>query len=208
MNKKLISSILVVALLNLCGCFSYSALTEEDIDNNRPTSDEAFKIILKDGSEIEYQPTGTENLFIWNEFIRIDKPSDLVVGIGKLLDKKTQTNSIFNGTINRAMIDSSKSTIVDNMLYEIYWLKDSTRVAFRSCEHFDITPDKGIGYWIAGNKAGDRFCGKIEFDDVKEIQEAYIISPTAATWIIGGVSVILLVGMLIVAFTFDFNLNR
>ena len=69
------------------------------------------------------------------------------------------------------MIDSTKIIETENGIYDIFWLKDSTRVAFKSDEYFNILPKDSTGYWILGKSGNDIFSGKIDFADILEIQE-------------------------------------
>jgi hypothetical protein len=148
--KKIICSVLVISLLNLSGCYTYSALNEEEIENNHPTKDDAFVIVLKDGSEIEYDIEDNPQAF----FVRVTKNQK------KFWDK-----------VNRKMIDSTKSIETEYGIYDIFWLKDSTRVTFKTGEYFNILPEDSTGYWILGKSGNDIFSGKIDFSDIAEIQE-------------------------------------
>jgi len=187
MCQKLISSTLIVALLNILGCYSYSTIPEEETRNNLLFPNESIRILLNDGSEIFYKPNKTESLTKWDKinktiFLKVKEPSDLMLGAGILYDYRSKEESIFKGIVERGMIDSTKSTFADNSIYDIYWLKDSTRIVFRSNEYFNITPEDGIGYWIKGERNYKDFGGKIEFDDVNEIhKQSTIISSTAVT---------------------------
>ena len=52
MYKKLISSILVVALLNLVGCYSFQNLSKEDQEPDFPLEQYPIKLILNNGGII------------------------------------------------------------------------------------------------------------------------------------------------------------
>jgi hypothetical protein len=165
MYKKLISSILVVALLNLVGCYSYSTLTEEEMQDNHFTRKDGSKLLLKDRSEIECPLGNNPKTFI----VRVNEPSDFIYGRGKIF--KVYPPSIdFWGDIARDMIDSSSSSYINNEAYERFWLKDSSRVTFREGEYVSITPEDGIGYWVAGIKDNNQFIGKVKFEEIDEIQ--------------------------------------
>ena len=165
--KKIICSVLVISLLNVSCCYTYSALNEQDIENNHPTKDDAFVIVLKDGSEIEYDLEENPQAF----FVRVDEPSDFIFGSGQIYSKETKKQTKFWGELSRDMIDSTKIIETENGIYDIFWLKDSTRVAFKSDEYFNILPEDSTGYWILGNRMYSVFSGKIDFADILEIQE-------------------------------------
>lgn len=165
--KKILCSVLVISLLNLSGCYTYSALNEDEIDNNHPTKDDAFVIVLKDGREIEYDPEDYQKAF----FVRVDEPSEFICGIGQIYSKETKKQTKFWGKVNREMIDSTKSIETEYGTYEIFWLIDSTRVTFKIGEYFNILPEDRTGYWILGKRTNSTFYGKIEFSEIAEIQE-------------------------------------
>jgi len=170
MNKKIISSILVIALLNLCGCYSSSALTKEETQNYYPDPNDSFIIVLKDGSEIVYDREDNPDAV----FVRVDEPSDFIFGTGFIFDKKTKTNSIFWGKVDRDMVDSSKVVKTGSDLYHLFWLNDSTRITLEEGEYFNITPKDSTGYWISGKILLDKFTGKVEFEDISEIRNDLI----------------------------------
>ena len=165
MYKKLISSILVVALINLGGCYTYSALTNEEIQNSHPTAKDNFKIILKDGKEIKYEYSNDPNTF----FVRVEEPSDFIYGKGQIL--RGQPPSVkFWGGITRDVIDSTDSFYTNKDLYQRFWLKDNSIITFKEYEYVDITPEDGTGYWISEIKYNHQFISKVEFNEIKEIQ--------------------------------------
>lgn len=169
MYKKYVSSILVVALLNLCGCYSYTALSKEEMKNipSTPTSTDKFVLVLKDGSEIEYNTEEDPEAV----FVRVDEPSDFIFGSGSIFDKKTGKESIFGGKIDRKMIDSSKIVRTGNEVYHLFWVNNNTRVAFKTGKYFNVKPKDGAGYFLIGKRGGTRFEGKIDFADISEIQK-------------------------------------
>ena len=169
--RKIICGVLVISLLNVSGCYTYSVLNEEEIENNHPTKDDAFVIVLKDGSEVEYNLEDNPQAF----FVRVDEPSDFIFGSGQVYSKETKKQTKFWGKISRDMIDSTKIIQIEDGIYNIFWLKDNTRVAFKAGEYFNILPEDSTGYWIAGKRVNStfssKFSGKIDFADISEIQE-------------------------------------
>jgi hypothetical protein len=186
MNKRYISSILVVALLNLCGCYTYSAMTEEEIVNNHPTKKDDLKLILKDGSEIICEYQNSPNTF----FVRVEEPSDLVYGRGSILYKEQSPTILFWGEILRDKIDSTSSGYVNGEVYQHFWLKDGNCVILKEGDYVDITLEDGIGYWVSGIKNNQTFIGKVNFDNVEEIQVEGV------NWIVVGPMLALIVGLI------------
>jgi hypothetical protein len=54
MYKKLISSILVVALLNLVGCYSSELITEPDFDKIEKDAPKSIRVVTKDAEEYHF----------------------------------------------------------------------------------------------------------------------------------------------------------
>jgi len=193
MNKKIISSILVIALLNLCGCYSSSALTKEETQNYHPDPNDSFIIVLKDGTEIVYDREDNPDAV----FVRVDEPSDFIFGTGLIFDKYTQTNSRFGGKIDRNKIDSTKLVRTGNDVYHLFWLNDNTRITFGEGEYLDIKPEESIGYFISGKILLDKFLGKVEFGDIYEIRNDLIDVGKISLIIIGlGIFVYLMVSLI------------
>ena len=203
MCKKFISSILVLSLLNLIGCYSYSSLSQEELIVKLSFPDEPYRIVLNDGREIIYKPNEKVSLNEWKRIyktilLRVDKPSDLIVGAGVIFDKKSKEQTIYWGVIKSEMIDSTKSTITNDGTYDLYWLNDGTRLTFKSSDYFNITTEDGTGYWVKGKNNYKDFRGKIELVDVKEIQQQTpLISSTGGTVIlmIVGIGLAVLMGL-------------
>ncbi len=108
MKKKILISLLVVSFFNYIGCYSYYALTEEEINAGRPYPDESIKLILNDESEIECDPllknSGDSLLYL-----KVVNPDRIISGTGEIINGKTKKRSGFNGTISGNMIDSGIS---------------------------------------------------------------------------------------------------
>jgi len=185
MKKKIFISLLIVSFFNYIGCYSYSALTEEEINEGRPHPDESFILVLNDGSEISCRPafsTNSNELFRTNSneyyYLRVDKPSRILIGSGDKIDKNTGIKRSFVGVVQGDMIDSSRILIIDNEEYSLYWTKDNTRLSLKKGEFIDILPEQGTGYYIYKPYELER---KIAFEDIKEIQESsinwYVMGP-------------------------------
>ena len=165
-NRKLVSSILIVALLNLLGCYSYSALTEKEVAERKFTIKDDIKLILKDGSEVKCVYDKNPKTF----YVRVDEPSDMIFGRGNIIYNNQAPSILFWGDIPREMIDSSNASYINQELHKRFWLKDNSNVTLREGGYFDITPEDGIGFWISGTKDESPFYGKVETEDIGEIQ--------------------------------------
>jgi hypothetical protein len=153
MYKKLISSMLIVALLHLMGCTTFQNLSKEEQKTDFPLEQYSIKIILNNGESIH------SNAYL-HTIIR--EPSDFVVGSGMIYQNTTEKTSEFKGKIFRHQIDSSKH----GEQYFIYWLNDNSRVFFLPDSSLDIKPEFEDGLWI--NKNGSY--QKINFDEILEIE--------------------------------------
>ena len=158
MKKKILISLLTVSFLNYVGCYSYSTITREDIENEKLLIGESFIIIEKDDNISVCSPCS---------FIEIDYPSNFVIGKGEIYNKVNGNLKYFEGRIEREMVDSSKFMATSRNLHTVYWLKNNTRVVFNVGNFLDITPELGRGYYIGnGLHEGEM----IEFGKIKEIQ--------------------------------------
>ena len=167
MYKKIVVGILVTALLNLYGCYTYSTLTKEEIENKPLTAEDAFVFVLKDGSEIDCDLENNPQA----NFVRVDEPSDFIFGNGLIYSNETREQTKLLGKISSISIDSTKTIKSGNDVYTFFWLKDSTRVTYKDGDYINILPQDGTGYWVFGKRGNNIFRGKIEFVDISEIQE-------------------------------------
>jgi hypothetical protein len=200
--KKYISAILIdTLLLQFVGCYSYSALTKEEINEGRPYSDESIILVLSDGSEVSCSAAlGADS----NEFyyLKIDRPSRILIGSGDKINKDTGVKSSFKGMISGEMIDSSRIIIVDNEEYAVYWTKDYNRLSFMKGEFIDILPEQGTGYYICKAYKLERI---ITFDEIKEIQESSINWYVMGPYTVVSVAAIIVLGIAISRAEFPHN---
>jgi hypothetical protein len=179
MKNKILISLLVVSFFNYIGCYSYSALTEEEINAGRPYPDEkSIILVLNDGSEVscgsEFSTNSNELLRTnLNEYyyLRLDTPSRILIGSGDEINKNTKVKSAFEGIVLGEMIDSSRIFIVDSEEFCVYWTKDNRRLALKKGDYIDILPEQGTGYYIYKPYVLER---KIAFEDIKEIKGSSI----------------------------------
>jgi hypothetical protein len=166
MNKKFISIILIAAILNLFGCYSYSALTEKEVGKRKFTIKDDVKLILSDGSEVICEYNNNPKTF----YVKVDEPSDMIYGRGNIIYNNQSPSILFWGDIPREMIDSSDFSYINQELHKQFWLKDNTKVTLKEGEYFDITTEDGIGFWVSGTKDESPFYGKVKTEDIREIQ--------------------------------------
>jgi hypothetical protein len=86
MNKKLISSLLILLLLNLFGCYSYQTISTEEL--NRAEENKDLQVITKNKHTYEFE----EGNYAFN--------SDSIYGSGKLrLKNDKKVNEDYEGSI-------------------------------------------------------------------------------------------------------------
>jgi hypothetical protein len=170
MKKKILISLLIVSFFNYIGCYSYYTLSNKEIKEGKPESNESIKLVLKDGSEFDCEPLSNyvdNNLF----YFRVDTPGTYLVGRGDVSNMSTGVNSNFNGVIQEDMIDSSRIVIIKSLERYSVWTKNNERLLFNNGYYVTITPEQGTGYfiWTPNEKAS-----RVSFDEIKEIQEISI----------------------------------
>ena len=93
--KKYISAILIPCLLlQLCGCYTFSSVQNDEINMGKIKTHKILLLILQDGREILCKPlyltdTAESDKEVSNYYIRVDTLSNLIAGQGEMLDKKT-----------------------------------------------------------------------------------------------------------------------
>jgi len=180
MKNKIIISLLVVSFLNYVGCYSYSTITTEEKKKRNPLAGESIRIIQHGETEIECDSCS---------IVRLDDPSDFVIGIGELYDKGAKMPGRFEGIVERDKIDSSRIVQTDMKKCSIYWLKNNSRVAFNEGYFLDIKPDLGSGYYL-GNGLIETNLHK--FEDVKEVQIEKINVFTTSLLVVGIIALVVL----------------
>jgi len=153
MYKKLITSLLVVAFLNLVGCYSFQDLSREEQEPDFPLEQYPIILFLNDADAI--------NSDAYHHTI-VRQPSNYIVGSGLKYQGTSKIGSKFKGKILRHQIDSSKAGV----RYFIYWLNDDSRVLFEKGNYIDITPESEEGFWIAVNEGYE----KINSDEINNIE--------------------------------------
>ena len=172
MKKKILIGLLLVSFLNYVGCYSYTAITEEEINAGRPYPDEKIKLILYDESEFEWGPPFNPNIGAGDIYcLKVDEPGRFLIGSGDMINKSTLEKSSFKGIVQGDMIDSSRIFIVDSEEYSVYCTKDGNRLSFKKDAFIDILPEQGTGYYLLEPSGLEK---KISFNEIKEIQVSNI----------------------------------
>jgi len=172
MKKKIFISLLVVSFINYIGCgpslFStgYSVLSEDEINEGRPDSDESIKLILNDGTEIDCDPLSVSEPSK-TYYYKVITPDRFLLGRGGITNCITGEASSFKGVVSGDMIDSSNIEIKGSEEYSVYWTKDNNRLSFENGKCIEILPEQGTGYFLWQQ---DESLRKISFDEIKEIQ--------------------------------------
>jgi len=173
MKNKIFISLLIVSFLHYVGCYSYTAITEEEINAGRPYPDEKIKLILNDESEFEWGPQFNPNIGAGDIYcLKVDEPGRFLIGSGDMINKSTLEKSSFKGIVQGDMIDSSRIFIVDSEEYSVYWIKDGNRLSFKKGEFIDVLPEQGTGYYLLEPNGLEK---KIPFDEIKEIKVVILI---------------------------------
>jgi len=172
MKKKIFISLLVVSFINYIGCgpslFStgYSVLSEDEINEGRPDSDESIKLILNDGTEIDCDPPSVSEP---NKtyYYKVITPGRFLMGRGGITNYINGEASSFKGVVSGDMIDSSTIEIKGSGEYSVYWTKDNNRLSFEKGKCIEILQERGTGYFLWQPNESLR---KISFNEIKEIQ--------------------------------------
>lgn len=172
MKKKILISLLVVSFFNYIGCGSslfstgYSALSEDEIIEGRPESDESIKLILNDGTEIDCDPPSVSEPSK-TYYYKVITPGRFLMGRGGMTKTLTSEASSFKGVVSSDMIDSSTTEIKGSEEYSVYWTKDNNRLSFEKGKCIEILLEQGTGYFLW---QPNESLTKIAFDEIKEIQ--------------------------------------
>lgn len=193
MKRKILIGLLLVSFLNYVGCYSYTAITEEEINAGRPYPDEKIKLILYDESEFEWGPPFNPNIGAGDIYcLKVDEPGRFLIGSGDMINKSTLEKSSFKGIVQGDMIDSSRIFIVDSEEYSVYWTKDGNRLSFKKDAFIDILPEQGTGYYLLEPSGLEK---KISFNEIKEIQVSNIDWYITVPLIVVGIAALIGLGI-------------
>ena len=142
MQRKIIASVLSFSLLiqlpfiNI-GCRAAFPTGENDL-SKYVNENEHILIKLKDGREIE---TYTDDMFF------IEDSSEFFYGKGDKYHYEDKSLSDFDGTFYNYDIGSTKSITNNSKSYQLFWMKDNTRLSYEVGNIFSIKPDSGKSCW-------------------------------------------------------------
>jgi len=170
MKRKIISYILIFCLLvqlpiaNI-GCRAAFPTGDNDL-SKYANENEHIIIKLKDDTEIE---TNGEYIFL------IKDSSEFFYGKGDKYDYEDNTLSNFNDTFYNFDIDSTKSITNNSKSYQLFWMKNNTRLSFEAGNIFSFKPDSGKSCWaVKEYSEGSVKSNKpirIYDNDISEVQE-------------------------------------
>ena len=127
---------------------------------------EHILIKLKDNTEIE---TYSESIFF------IEDSSEFFYGNGDKYNFEDETQSNFNDVFFNYEVDSTKIIKVNSKDYQLFWMKNNTRLSFEKGKIFSIKPDSGKSCWVIkeyseGSVKSNRPI-RIYDNDISEVQE-------------------------------------
>ena len=172
MKRKILISLLTASFFNYIGCgpslFSsgYSGLSEDEINEGRPETDESIKLILNDGTEIDCDPLSVPEPSK-TYYYKVITLGRFLLGRGGITNYITGEASSFEGVVSGDMIDSSNVEIKGSEEYSVYWTKDNNRLSFEKGKCIEILPEQGTGYFLW---QPNESLTKIAFYEIKEIQ--------------------------------------
>jgi hypothetical protein len=185
MKSKIISSILIFCLLiqlpvaNI-GC--RAAFPPGDTDLSKyANEDDQFLIVLKDSTVVQVNP---------GELIFVEDSSKIFYGRGEKYDYDNETLSDFDNMFYDHEIDSTKVLESNSKFYQIFWMKNNTRMSFEAGKVLSVMSDSGKSCWVVWKKERGEFI-KIYEDDISEIQLIH------TTWVDYTLYTLTLVGMIV-----------
>jgi hypothetical protein len=170
MRRKIIASVLSFSLLiqlifATIGCRAAFPTGDTDL-SKYANENEHIMMKLKDGTEIE---TDTDDMFF------IEDSSEFFYGKGDKYNYEDNSLSDFDGNFYNYDVDSTKSIINNSKSYQIFWMKNNTRLSFEAGNIFSIKPDSGKSCWAVkkyseGSAKSNKLI-QIYDKDISEVQE-------------------------------------
>jgi hypothetical protein len=172
MQRKIIASVLSFSLMiqlpfTNIGCSAAFPTGDNDL-SIYINENEHIIIKLKDGTEIE---TDTDDMFF------IEDSSEFFYGKGDKYNYEDKSLSNFDGNFYDYDVDSTKSITNNSTSYQIFWMKDNTRLSFEAGNIFSIKPDSGKSCWVVRKysrgyfqKFSDEFI-RLDENEISEVQE-------------------------------------
>ena len=170
MQRKIIASVLSFSLLiqlpfTNIGC--RAAFPTGDTDLSKYANENEYILIkLKDETKIE---TYTDDMFF------IEDSSEIFYGKGDKYHYEDKSLSDFDGNFYHYDIDSTKNIKNNSKSYQLFWMKDNTRLSFEAGNIFSIKPDSSKSCWaVKEYSEGSVKSNKpirIYDTDISEVQE-------------------------------------
>jgi hypothetical protein len=169
MKKRILINLLLVSFFNYIGCYTYSALTDEEIKDGSFGPDKKIRLLLKNSDEIE-----SSSVFDFedddNLYLKVDTVGHYLAGYGHILDKSSGNESEFRGIISHG-IDSTKVYTINSENYSVFWTDDNKRLVFSRGNFIHVLPEHGVGYFIS-DPQGNQL--KISLEEIEEVQKSKI----------------------------------
>jgi hypothetical protein len=174
---KTFISVLLGSSLLLNGCMSYESLREDTAKGATervwPAAEEDIKITLRDSSTIEAA---------WYHHLYLEKPTELVRGVGVRIEKGTEEKSVFDGWILK---DSVKSTETVDRQVSCTLVNGAVIRFNKGAYKLDTLNQRG--FWCDGwtTVKGVRlhYIGAKPYEDIREV-EVVKFSPAKTTFLV------------------------
>ncbi len=164
-------NLLLLCSLVVCGCYSFSTISEGEREQILADPGEQIRIHLDDTSTITLSPY---------HFTQVQEPSDFVYGSGARWDSSARHHDSFRGKSPFISVDTVYHTTgpLWNLHKEINYCEfvtpDSSTLRFAEDNFFVVRRDGGTGLWCAGQKESDGhsewFTGRIPTGRIVQIE--------------------------------------
>jgi len=162
--KRHTASILSLCLsLQACTSFFEVADTEPDLGLGR--SDRDIHIVLEDGTAIQAEE---------HTYVLVNEPSNFYYGSGKIFNMKgisarERNIGVFRGRVDPIRVTTRVDTTSDIPTgWRYLWISDSTAIRFDERKYVQVTPERGVGLYIAGHD------DVLSQDDIRRVEERRI----------------------------------
>jgi len=168
MNSRFISSILIAAILNLSGCYSFQTVSEEEKVGSRPPEDKQIKVILNNGNEVRVKAY---------HHTYVDSSENYIIGTGKkIIDEKVEMK--YEGRLYDNQLDTCEILLIDEKECLSCFMRDNSRIVFEDGKYLRITPKSEKGLWLTGNiyipneisYTTEKISGLVHQNDIDEIK--------------------------------------
>jgi len=154
--------LILCSSLVLQGCYSYSALTDEEKEFYWLGDSDSILITLADGTVLESGP------FCHAQF---EKPADFVYGSGRQVFQNSLGNTPFVGVLMKSFIDSTTLVETGSDHSLICYLWNGTAIKFSEGDYFIVTANDSAGFWCAGTtNSGGKMSRWLSTDEIKQIE--------------------------------------